>query len=171
MELLEWFQLLNDLDPNQSDLSLKINNFLFIAYILLYFCVRRAAPLAAFFMCVLLVDNYYLAKISEVSMYMLVYLIYLYSVSMYLELKNKIGCVILALLAFLLAADSFFYGESGVYGTSETFIYKNIEYLSLFAHILFISSFISIRKIRNNIRNIFNYGVYISHNSAGLFFY
>ena len=173
MEILQWFQLLNDLEvsQNQSSLSLRVNNVIFVAYVLLALITKRAAPLAAFFLSVLLVDNVYMVKIGEPSMYLLVAVIYLHVFETCLTAKQKGCCVIILLTAILLSIDAALYGEHGIYGENKTFIYRNIEYISLCAHSLFISSFICIRKIRNSIRNLISSLSRFSATSDYMFFY
>jgi len=173
MEILQWLHLLNDLAENQrqSNISLNIANSLFTAYVLLALITKRVAPLAAFFLSVLLVDNIYMVKVDEANMYLLVAAIYLYVFETCLTRKQRLCCVTIVLTAILLSTDAAFYGEHGIYGESKTFIYQNIEYISLFAHSLLISSFISVRKIRNCIRSFFSFLSRFSGTSDYMLFY
>ena len=170
MELLQWFHLLNDLEENLSlnqnlNLSLNIANSLFIAYTLLALITKRAAPLAAFFLSVLLVDNVYMMKVDEPSMYLLVAVIYLHVFETCLTRKQVIGCGIIFLTAIFLSLDA------ALYGQNKTFAYRHIECISLCAHSFFISTFVSVRKIRNTLRNLINYVSRISYNSDYMFVY
>ena len=169
MEILEWFQLLNDLELNQTSLSLKINNFLFVLYVLLALLTKRVAPLAAFFMCVLLVDNVILYVVSECSMYLLVCIIYSYVFITCDTVKSKACCVIILLTTMIFALDAFFYGVNGYYGSSNTIIYNNIEFIALFVNLLFICSFIHYERIWNGLQFLFDRALHISRNSACFF--
>lgn len=169
MELLEWLQLLNDLELNQTTLSLRINNLLFVLYVLLALTTKKVAPLAAFFMCVLLVDNAVLLAIKEHCIYMLMCVIYSYVFISLDSVKNKLCCGIIALTTIIFALDARLYGVNGYYGASETIIYSNIEYIALFVNILFIASFISYRRIRGVIQCFFDFTARISRNSACFF--
>jgi len=169
MEILEWFQLLNDLVINQTELSLRINNVLFVLYVLLAIATKRVAPLAAFFMSVLLVDNVVLSRISEPAMYMIVFAIYTYVFHTCTTLISRFCCVIMMLTSFVFAVDAKYYGVGGLYGESETFIYSNIEHIALFVNILFICSFISYKRIRDCLQRLFDSVVSFSRNSACFF--
>lgn len=155
MELLEWLHLLNALGLNQNHLSLVVANSLFIGYLLVYTLTKNAAPVVAFFMCVMLVDNSHLKSIDEVYMYFIVCVIYSYILGICRTSKQVFYCAIIAFISMVFAVDSFFYGVDGYYGASETVIYNNIEYISLLAHSFFINSFICYRKIRNGLRGFF----------------
>ena len=171
MELLQWFHLLNDLEENLSlnqnlNLSLNIANSLFVAYTLLALITKKVAPLAAFFLSVLLVDNVYMMKVSEAYMYLLVAAIYLqYVFEICLTRKQVIGCGIIFLTAIFLSLDA------ALYGQNKTFVYRHIECISLCAHSFFISTFVSVRKIRNTLRNLINYVSRISYNSDYMLVY
>lgn len=169
MELLQWLHLLNDLAENlnqrQSSLSLNIANSLFVAYVLLALITKKVAPLAAFFLSVLLVDNVYMMKVSEAYMYLLVAVIYLHVFEICLTRKQVIGCGIIFLTAIFLSLDA------ALYGQNKTFVYRHIECISLCAHSFFISTFVSVRKIRNTLRNLINYVSRISYNSDYMLVY
>lgn len=169
MELLQWLHLLNDLAENlnqrQSSLSLNIANSLFVAYVLLALITKKVAPLAAFFLSVLLVDNVYMIKVSEAYMYLLVAVIYLHVFEICLTRKQVIGCGIIFLTAIFLSLDA------ALYGQNKTFVYRHIECISLCAHSFFISTFVSVRKIRNTLRNLINYVSRISYNSDYMLVY
>lgn len=169
MELLEWLHLLNGLELNQSQASLNVANSLFLAYTILALVTKKVAPLAAFFMCVLLVDNTVLLVIKEYQIYMLMCVIYSYVFIGLDNTKSKISCGIIALSTIILAFDARLYGKNGFYGASETFIYNNIEYIALFVNLLFIASFISYKRIRNALQSFFNIIACFSGNSACFF--
>lgn len=154
MELLEWLQLLNDLE-NQLELAKNLNNIIFCFYILLCICIKKATPLVAFFLSVLLVDNTYLSTISEANMYLLVCVIYSFVFEICNTKKSKISCAIILLISISFAIDARMYGVDGYYGEQQTIIWSNIEYIALCAHSIFVSSFISVRRIQNSLRGFF----------------
>lgn len=153
MELLEWFQLLSDLEK-QLEVAKNVNNIIFVAYILLSVCIKRATPLVAFFLSVLLVDNSQLSSISEPNMYLLVCVIYSFVFEICLTRQNKIACGIILLISISFAIDARLYGVGGHYGAKQTILWGNIEYIALCAHSIFISTFISLGRILNSLRDI-----------------
>ena len=155
MELLEWLQLLNDLEK-QAEVGKNVNNIIFVAYVILSICIKKAAPLVAFFLSVLLVSNINLTVISEVNMYLLVCVIYSFVFDICITKKSKIACGIILLVSISFAIDAMLYGVDGYYGEQQTILWDSIEYIALCAHIIFVSSFISIERIRNSLRSFFN---------------
>ena len=155
MELLEWLQLLNDLE-NQLELAKNVNNIIFFAYVILSICIKKVAPLVAFFFSVLLVSNSYLYSISEVNMYLLVCVIYSFVFEVCITRQSKISCVIILLISISFAIDARLYGVDSYYGEQQSPIWNNIQYIALCAHFIFVSSFISITRIRNSLRSFLN---------------
>lgn len=156
MELLEWLQLLNDLE-NQLELGKNVNNIIFVAYVILSICIKKATPLVAFFLSVLLISNGYLASsINEVNMYLLVCVIYSFVFDICKTGQSKISCGIILLISISFAIDARMYGVNGYYGQQQSPIWDNIEYIALCAHTIFVSSFISVERIRINLRSFFN---------------
>lgn len=80
--------------------------------------------------------------------------------------KQRIACGIIIALTITLAYDAYFYGVNGLYGEHETFIYNNIEYLSLCAHIFFISTLINFTRVKNSLRDMLTNALHMSRNSA-----
>tara|TARA_R110000772_G_scaffold248137_1_gene362140 strand:- start:2593 stop:3150 length:558 start_codon:yes stop_codon:yes gene_type:complete len=169
MELLEWLQLLNDLEK-QLEVAKNVNNIIFVGYVIVATLAKKAAPLVAFLFCVLLVGNEQLLAVSEFNMYMLVVVIYSYTFNSCDKKQSKYACVTICLLSLSLAIDAFLYGTDGYYGTRQTILWENIEYLAACAHLVFISSFISIERIRDGLRDFVNSISRIALNSDYMLF-
>jgi len=163
IEMMEWSQLLNALE--QSQLVRNVNNLIFIGYLILFLFNRKVVYFTAFFMCVILVESGVMQQTEEYEVYLLIAILYSYVFVTCKALKNKIGCGIILLLSLTLVIDSFLYGAGGYYGTSETFVYRNIESLALFSHAVFISSFIHYARIQNSLRSFFDSIVRLTFNS------
>ena len=171
MSILEWFQLLsvNELPSNLSQnlLSQNSNAYIFIAYALISIIIKRASYMAAFFMSCMLFEMRFFDPLSEASLYLITFAIYSYVI--FVMPCNKvvtIACVIMLLLSITLAYDAYFYGLNGYYGASETYVYNNIEYLALYAHIILISSLVPFRRISDNIRYMLAASVRMSRNTV-----
>ncbi len=154
MGILEWLQLLNDLDLNQNQQAVNANNVIFLGYILVSVLLRKAVFITAFFMCVLLVDNIYLLKLNEWIMYLTVMVIYLHVFERCVTNKSKKACGIIICISMVLAVDAYYFGVDGIHGASETVIYRNIEYISLCCHLFFINSLIPYSRIRQDLRGL-----------------
>ncbi len=155
MELLEWLHLLNDLE-NQLALAKNASNIIFVAYVILSICIKKVAPLVAFFLSLVLIGNSYLTSISEVNMYLLVCVIYSFVFEVCRTKQSKIGCAIILLISISFAIDARLYGVDGYYGEQQSLVWDNIEYIAICAHTIFVSSFISIERIRDGIRGFFS---------------
>jgi hypothetical protein len=171
MSILEWFQLLsvNELPSNLSQnlLSQNSNAYVFIAYVVISILIKRAAFLAAFFMSCMLFEMHFFDPLSEASLYLLTFAIYSYVITCNtLTFKQRLACGIILILSITLAYDATFYGINGYYGAHETFVYNNIEYLALYAHLILISSLIPYRRIRDGLRDMLSTIVYVSRNSV-----
>jgi hypothetical protein len=169
MELLEWLQLLNDLEK-QLEVAKNVNNIVFVGYVLVAIIAKKAAPLAAFLFCILLVGNSQLLVVSEFNMYLFVMVIYSYIFNDCDKKQSKYACVTICLLSLSLAIDAFLYGTNGYYGTNQTILWESIEYLAAFAHLIFISSFISIERFRQSLRDFIDSVSRISFNSDYMLF-
>lgn len=112
-------------------------------------------------------------KIMEYEAYLVVFILWSYiASSLYNDFKeNKskkisiIACIVICLLSILMARDVYFYGEFGVNGEAETFLYSYLEYISFSAHAFFVCSFINVSKIRNGLRSAFSVFSSIKSNS------
>jgi hypothetical protein len=105
--------------------------------------------------------------LSEASLYLLTFAIYSYVI---FDIERNslatVACGIILILSITLAYDATFYGINGYYGAHETFVYNNIEYLALYAHLILISSLIPYRRIRDGLRDMLSTIVYVSRNSV-----
>ena len=168
MSILEWFPLLNEsaLAQNLSH-SQNPSSYLLLAYFLVSVVIKRAAYLAAFFMSCLLFEMRLFDPLSESSLYLLTFAIYSYVVSCNaLTLKQRIACGIILILSITLAYDAYHYGTDGIYGTHETILYRNIEHLALYAHLIFIGSLIPYRRVGYSLRRYIDSFMLIARNSA-----
>jgi len=160
MEILEWLHLVRDLDLNHLSLNLQpelvrnASNIIFLGYLLVSVLLRKAVFIAAFFICVLLVDNVYLLKLDEWIMYLTVMVIYLHVFEKCLTNKSKKACGIIICISVALTIDAYYFGVGGIHGASETVIYRNIEYISLWCHLFFINSLIPYSRIRQGLQRL-----------------
>ena len=171
MESLEWLHLLNDLE-NQLALAKNASNIIFVAYVILSVCIKKTTPLVAFFLSVLLVSNEYLASsITETNMYLLVCLIYSFVFGLCNTGQRKIGCGIILLISISFAIDARLYGVNGYYGEQQSLAWENVRYIALCAHTIFVCSFISIERVRLNIRSFLNSITSLSLNNDYMLIY
>lgn len=192
-ELIEWFPQLNALDlkaqaPQVTTMmksasflqslnahglslqSLKSESSIFFIYIILGVITKRSVYPLAFFMCFLLVNASVFQAIKEYQVYLFVMVIYSYVFSDCPTKQSKYACVTICLLSLCLAIDAFLYGTNGYHGTRQTILWENIEYLAACAHIIFICSFVSIERIRNDIRKFISSASRIALNSDYMLF-
>ena len=157
----------------QSQLNLKLTEsqvktkaFIF-AYALVALFTKRPQLLAAFFMTVLLFEWRLFDIYSEAQLYLIEFVIYSYVMSCNVfNIKTKIACGIMCLLALVFAYDAMFYGVNGFYGVHETIIYNNIENFVIGCHILIIYSTIRIKTITNYFKCFLASIVRMSSNSV-----
>tara|TARA_R110000764_G_scaffold30687_1_gene70925 strand:- start:4925 stop:5335 length:411 start_codon:yes stop_codon:yes gene_type:complete len=121
-------------------------------------------------MCFLLVNASVFQAIKEYQVYLLVMVIYSYVFSDCPTKQSKYACVTICLLSLSLAIDAFLYGTDGYYGTRQTILWENVEYIATCAHLILISSLIPIERIRNDIRNFVNSISRIALNSDYMLF-
>jgi len=167
MDIFVWF-----LQKNASVLAVaqSANSQVFIAYIFLCVFIKRSVFLLAFFISCALFEFSIFDFLAEYQLYMITFIIYSY---VFYECKNKIskiGCSGVILLSIALAHDARYYGVGGVYGEYQTVLYDNIESITLAAHIFFICSLIPYRRLRDNLRRISVFVVYMSRNSVAMQF-
>ena len=148
-------------------LSLNLNSLLFAAYLIVSVMIKRAAFMAAFFMSCLLFDMAIFDQLSESQLYALTFAIYSYAIFVRpCNNETTIACVIILFLCVAIGYDAYFYGIGGAYGTSETFIYNNIQYLAMYAHIILISTLFPFRRIGDGFRHFVDSILLLSRNSA-----
>lgn len=159
MEFPELCQhLSNVLGQNQSQslslsLNLNILSSLILGYAVLSILTKKSAFLLAFLLCVFLQSASAMLIISEPVVYLLVFVVYSYILQICLTNKSKWCCGIVLLTSFVFYLESALFGLNGIYGIHQTLIYAISEYISLFAHLFFICSFIDFAKIRNSLRD------------------
>ena len=167
-ELLEWFQQLNAHDLKLLDLQSESS--IFFIYAILGVIIKRSVYPLAFFMCFLLVNASIFQNVTEWQVYLLVIVIYSYVFDQCPSKQSKYCCVTICLLSLSFSIDAFLYGVNGFYGTSQTILWESIEYLAAFAHLVFISSFISIERIRQSSRDFIDSIGRLSLNSDYMLF-
>ena len=173
MSVIEWYQelsgteVLTMLSSNVSS-SENMNNQLLVLYVILSVIIKRPSLLLAFLLSFLLFELSLFDPVTEVSLYMLTFIIYSFVICCKgLTQRNKVACSFMLLVCIVLIYDSFFYGANGYYGARKTFVYNNIEYISLCAHIILIISFVNISRVRCNIRGVLGSILRVSRNSVG----
>jgi hypothetical protein len=169
MELLEWFQQLNAHDLKLADL--KSESSIFFVYVILGLFIKRPVLPLAFLSCYILVNGAFFQVIEEYQVYLAVCVIYSYVFEICRTRQSKIACVIILFISMAFAVDALLYGVNGYYGTHQTIIYNNIEYIATCCHIIFISSFISVERILNSLRDFIGSIVRITANSDYMFIY
>jgi len=80
--------------------------------------------------------------------------IYLHVFEKCLTNKSKKACGIIICISMVLAVDAYYFGVGGIHGTSETIIYRNIEYISLWCHLFFINSLIPYSRIQQGLQRL-----------------
>ena len=146
------------LQENESVLAVirrkSSNTELLIAYALLSLLIKKPQLLGAFFVSCLLFEWSLFDPLKEYQLYLITFLIYSYVITnCVFSAKTKLACALMCFLCLLFACDAAFYGLNGIYGESETIVYKNIERLFVCCHSLIIASFVDIKRIKNSLRN------------------
>lgn len=153
-ELLEWFPQFQQLNAHGLNLSnLKNESSIFALYVILGLITKRSVYPLAFFMCYLLVNASVFQSVSECNVYLIVFVIYSYVFKDCPTKQSKYSCVTICLISLSLAIDAYLYGANGYYGTYQTLLWENVEYIATCAHLVFISSLIPIERIRDNLRS------------------
>jgi hypothetical protein len=123
----------------------------------------------AFFMSCMLFDMELFDPLSESELYAITFAIYSYLIFvMPCKVETTAACGIILISCITIGYDSYFYGVGGDYGARETFVYSNIECISLYAHIILIGSFINITRIRISLRDFIVCIRHMSRNSVSL---
>ncbi len=170
MELLEWLQLLSA--PEKISLVVRnASSLTLIGYFVVFILNKKAVFFAAFFVSSAIVVTIPSQAIGEQHAYLVVLVIYSYVFNECPDDKSKLACVTICLLSFLFAIDAFLYGVNGYHGEYQTFIWQNIEYLATCAHIVFISTLVPYKRIRNGICNFIDFISGFSRDSAYLLYY
>ena len=170
MDISQWlitFQVTSESELVINSLNPNVNSILFTAYILVSVLIKRAVFIAAFFLSCFIFDSAIFDPLSEASLYLITFAIYSYVIfDIACNRKAVFACGTIIILSITLAYDAYFYGIDGVYGSSETFIYNNIEYLALYSHLILIGALIPYRRIRDGFGRFIDSILLISRNSA-----
>ena len=140
-------------------------NSLFIIYAVVCFFIKRPVFLLAFLLPEIAFNVSLFDSMAGWHLNAIEFIIYSYIFTVCPTRKSKIACFIICYTAIVFGVDDVLYGVNGYYGESETFIYENISFINSCAHLFFISTFISIRRIRNNLRSFIDSIMRIAANS------
>jgi len=140
-------------------------NSLFIIYVVVCFFIKRPVFLLAFLLPEMMFNMSLFDSMAGWHLNAIEFIIYSYVFAVCHTKKSKIACFIICYTAIHFGIDSYCFGVDGVYGERETFIYKNISLINTCAHLFFVSSLISIRRIRNNLRSFIDSIMRITANS------
>ena len=158
MENIIWFLQINASELNLNlNLSLILNNLIVSSYIVLSAIKKKPVYLLAFFVSVVIFELRLFDSLVESDLYFITFVIYSYVFVVTDKVKSKIGCSIIIGLTAALAVDSSLFGKYGYYGATETFLHINVQYFSLLAHIIFISTFIDVAAIKNCLRGFIGF--------------
>ncbi len=137
------------------------NSFL-IAYIILSVTLKRPLILSVFLLCecLFLFDT---PNITEWQLYSIELCLWSYVITSLKTKRTTVSCGIICLLSFICFIDAFYYGVN-TNGEGETWVYVNIEFIAMLAHIVFIASFVNVGRINNDIRHFINSIVNITVN-------
>lgn len=168
MDIFEWFLLLSagEVTHHLHLKSVAVNDLLFTLYLFTSLVIRNPVYMLAYFFSVLIFTASLLDPLQEYQLYLITFCLYSYIFQICTTDKSKIGCSIILIVTVFFALDALFYGVNGFYGERKTFIWQNIEYIALFAHIFFIYTLVPFRRIRNSLRSFFDSIVCITRNSA-----
>jgi len=142
----------------------SLNSIIFL-YVVLCCIIKRPVFLLAFLIPEFMFSAAAFDFMTTGQLYTMEIIIYSYIFPRCPTNRTKVFCSVIMLTALLFGYDNFFYGINGYYGKSQTVVYQNIEYINLFAHIFFISSFVSIGRVRDGLRRFINDVVRIAANS------
>ena len=145
-------------------------NSLLIAYVILSLVINRPVLLLVYLSSEILYQLSIFDFLLEWQLFAIECIMYSYVFTVLNTLKTKSACALIFSIALYFIYDAHKYGATEDYEGYQTILYKNIEYIFTCAHIIFISSFISIERIRNNIRNLVNSISRIALNSDYMLF-
>lgn len=127
-------------------------NSLFIIYTVVCLFIKRPIFLLAFLLPEIMFNTSYFDNMEEWHLNAIEFIIYSYIFEICLTKKSKLACFIICYTAFIFGLDSVLFGDNGYYGARQTFIYENISLINTLAHLFFISTLISIGRIRDSLR-------------------
>jgi hypothetical protein len=151
IELLHLWQL------QSANVAVEQNvNSLLIAYVILSLIINRPVLLLAYLSSEMIYQLSIFDFLLEWQLFAIECIIYSYVFTTLNSIRSKSACAVLFSIALYFIYDAHKYGVTESYEGYQTILYKNIEYIFTCAHLLFISTFISFRRIFNNIQCFFN---------------
>jgi hypothetical protein len=164
-------ELLNLWQLQSANVAAEQNvNSLLLIYIALSLIINRPVLLLAYLSTEMLYQLSIFDSLLEWQLFAIECIMYSYVFTTLNTLKSKSACAVLFSIALYFIYDAHKYGATDGYGGYQTILYKNIEYIFTCAHIFFVSSFISIRRIRYNTRKFIDSISRISLNSDYMLF-
>ena len=163
MEILEWLQQLGaSVAAEQKESSL------FFLYVMVCYLIKRPVFLLVFFICNVLINADFAQFIKEYQVYLIVLIMYSYLFNEYKSIYYRVSCGIIIFISLTFSIDGYFYGVGGYHGATETLIYNHLPSVSLYAHLLFISSLVYHGRIRHNLQCIVDFIERITFNSYNM---
>lgn len=166
MELLELWQI-----QSENVVAGPNVNSLFILYVIVCSLIKRPVFLLVFLLPELMFNLSFFDNLQEWHINAIELVTYSYIFEICRTNKSKFACVIITCTSIVFGIDSYLFGEYGIYGESETFIYNNLSTINASAHIFFISTLIPYSRIQKHLLDFINWIVCFSRNSACMLFY
>tara|TARA_R110001632_G_scaffold229012_1_gene364725 strand:+ start:1673 stop:2218 length:546 start_codon:yes stop_codon:yes gene_type:complete len=164
-------ELLNLWQLQSANVAAEQNvNSLLLIYIALSLIINRPVLLLAYLSTEMLYQLSIFDSLLEWQLFAIECIRYSYVFTTLNTLRSKSACAVLFSIALYFIYDAHKYGATDGYEGYQTILYKNIEYIFTCAHIFFVSSFISIRRIRYNTRKFIDSISRISLNSDYMLF-
>jgi hypothetical protein len=164
-------ELLNLWQLQSANVAAEQNvNSLLLIYIALSLIINRPVLLLAYLSTEMLYQLSIFDSLLEWQLFAIECIMYSYVFTTLNTLRSKSACAVLFSIALYFIYDAHKYGATDGYEGYQTILYKNIEYIFTCAHIFFVSSFISIRRIRYNTRKFIGSISRISLNSDYMLF-
>ena len=148
IELLDLWQL-----QSESVAAAQNVNSLLVIYLVLALIINKPVLLLAYLSSEMIYQLSIFDFLVEWQLFAIECIIYSYVFNQLSTIKSKAACAVIFSIALYFIYDAHKYGASEGYDGYQTILYKNIEYIFTLAHIIFICSFISIERIRNNLRS------------------
>lgn len=126
-------------------------NSLLVIYLILALIVNKPVLLLAYLSSEMIYQLSIFDFLAEWQLFAIECIIYSYVFNQLDTTKSKAACAVIFSIALYFIYDAHKYGVSEGYDGYQTILYKNIEFIFTFAHIIFICSFVSIKRIRINL--------------------
>lgn len=146
-------------------------NSLLVIYLILALIINKPVLLLAYLSSEMIYQLSVFDFLAEWQLFAIECIIYSYVFNQLNTTKNKSACAVIFSIALYFVYDAHKYGVSEGYDGYQTILYKNIECIFTLAHIVFICSFISIERIRNNLRSLIDSFSRLAVNSDYMFIY